>query len=183
MPFDWRAAEDAIRQWLMVGSGYPDQRVIHLDDNGNRPAQDYIGFALGGLRPLGHDDVVTTTDLGQPNGSQIKIEVSGERESTLEVQAFTRSRNAEAAARAVLSRVQTAVGLPSIRAALAAAGVVVFDRGEINYLPAVIASEFEGRGVLSCRLYCTEDVSERTTWIEHVEVLDEDTGNVIHIDA
>lgn len=183
MPFNWGAAEDAIRQWLMIGSGYPDQRVVHLDDNANRPALDYIGFALAALRPIGQDDLVWTYDAAQPNGSQIKAEVSGERETTCEIQGFSKQRSGDTSSRAVLSRVQTAVGLPTVRAALKAAGVVVFDHGEIGYVPRLLNGEFEGRAILTVRLYCTEDVFERTTWIETVEALDTDTGNVIIIDS
>ena len=183
MPFNWQAGEDAIRRWLLIGSGYPDQNVIHLNDNANRPSTDYVGFALGDLVPLGSDAVTTTYDPAQPNGSQIEIKVEGERVSTLTIQAFTTARNASSSARAVMAKIMTAVGLPSVRAALHGAGLVIFQHGQVAYLPAILNTGFEGRAVMTCTLRCMDDIAERTTWIETVEMVDEATGNVIIVDT
>lgn len=181
MAFDWRGAEDAIRQWLLKSSGYSDQNVIHLNDNGNRPVGDYIAFALGNLIPIGHDELSTITDVNGTPGEETTVTVSGQRESNVQIQAFSGERNADSSARAVLSRVQTQVSLPGIRAMLAAAGVVVFDRGTIDYLPAIRNIGFEGRGILNVRIYCGDSAIEKTTYIERVELVDTDTSNVIHI--
>ncbi len=181
MPFDWAVGENAIRQWLRIGSGYGDQNVIHLNDNGSRHATDYIAFSLSDLVPVGSDAVITTFDGARPNGSQIEIKVQGERESTLTIQAFTTSRNANSSARAALARVLTAVGLPTVRAALSAAGLVIWRHGQVQFLPAVLNTGFEGRAIMTCTLRCTDDISELTTWIQTAEAIDENTGNVITI--
>lgn len=183
MSFLWVPAEDAIRIWLLRASGFGDQFVIHKNDNANAPDTDYINFVMGAGRGIGNDALTTEYDAAGSADQQIITTVEGQREATLTVQAFTVDRNGEAAARSVLGRCQTALALPSIRELLADVGVVIFDHGSIEYVPEVVSTLFIGRAVLTCRYYYTDNMSERGTWIETVQVLDEDTNEVIEVDT
>lgn len=186
MPLDRKAIENAIRQWVLTASGFPDQRVIWRNENGNALAENYIDIALGGELTLGVDAETHDFDAMRPAGEEIEITIEGDREFSVSVECFTKAATeqlAEATARTVLSQVQTKLGLPSNRAALYAVGVACFDLGSVQWVPAVIETGFQGRAVIEPRFYARDDASERTGYIKRVEVLDTVTGNVIVIDT
>jgi hypothetical protein len=181
MPADWKAIEDALRAWVLTTSGYADQRVLFGYQNDNAPQDDYITITLGGLLQLGQDCLISSTDLLRPPGQEIKLQVSGDREFSVTVEAFTTAVTGQATARALMSRVQTALKLSSIRGALLLAGISPFDHGDVQWLPAVYRTTFEGRAILTIRCYIRDDVAEFAGYIDKVEILDTGTGDVIEI--
>lgn len=186
MPIDWKAIENAVRQWVLVASGFPDQRVIWRNENGPAPAVDYIDLALGAIQSLGIDCQLHDFNAGRPAGQEVELRVEGDREFTVSVECFTKSTTEQAAettARSVMSRVQTRLGLPSVRAALYVVGIAPFDIGSVQWLPAVTETDFQGRAILEVRFNARDDASEYTGYIKRVEVLDVATGNVIIVEV
>lgn len=183
MPVDYRSVEDAVRLALVRATEYDDALVIHENEDGNAPDEDYATFFLTGLVKLGQDAVTTSYDATRPAGEEIRVKVSGDREFGVRVSAFTEKTNAESSARSVLGKVQTRLALPSIRKILNDAGVSVFDFGDVNYVPQIGSTEFMGRGVLDLRCYLRDDASEYTGYIEKATAVDTDTGRVIVIDV
>lgn len=184
MPTSEKALEDAIRQWVLVGSSYGAQRVLWKFHNDNAPDADYIAIALGELTSIGIDQKSWATDLGRPIGTEIEQKFSGDREFPVTVEAFTgktTSDMAESTARAVLRRVQNALNLSSVKELFYMAGLSCFENGSISWLPAIKLSDFQGRAILTVRFYIHDDISEFVGYIDKVELLDKSTGDVIHI--
>lgn len=162
--------EDAVRAWVVAASRYAEDAVIWANENGNRPTGNVITLSLANTRSLGACDAVEFLTNGVVEGEEVEVKVRGEREHVLRIQAFTPdATNGETSARAVLLDVQTRVVLPSIADALAVAGVSVFDRGSVQYVPAIANTAFEGRGILEVRLYAVESASEKTGYVGTVE--------------
>ncbi len=162
----WATIEDALRVWVKAGSGLGDAKVIWLDQTGARPAAPFIELKLGDIVPLGGvDPVETATDLMRPAGTEIELKVAGVRAFTVSLQAYTATVTGAATARALLSLVQTALSLPSVRAALDAAGVTPFDEGEVHNLTGLLGTKFEGRAALDVQFYVRETLSEFTGFI------------------
>lgn len=177
----WTDIEDALRAWVLAASGYTDQLVLFGYQNDNAPNEDYATISLGGQTQIGHDCLTSDYDAMRPAGQEIELKVAGEREFSVTVEFYTTAVTGQATGRALASKVQTALRLPSIRAALNDAGISPFDHGDIQWLPAVESTRFVGRAILTIRCYIRDDLAERTGYIDKVEVLDIDTGDVIQI--
>lgn len=176
MSTDWAGVENVLRAWVLQGSGLAAGQVYFAHQNGKVPAGTCIAIALGDPRVVGQDSAISITDLSRTAGTEIEFRTAGVREFPVMLQAFTSETAGNSTARAVLSRVQAALALPTVRDALNAAGISVFDAGMVKVLNAVDTARFEGRAVLDVRCYANESVSEFTGYIASVEEQDLDTG-------
>lgn len=163
--------ENALRGWVVVASGFAEDKVVWSYENGNRPSGNVITLALVGGRTLGACDTIETrTDLTRPAGQEIEHRVRGEREHVLRIQAFTpESVNGPEAARGILCDVQTKLRLPAITDALDEVGLSVFDPGAVQYIPGIANTAFEGRAVVEARFYATDTASGYTGYIASTE--------------
>ncbi len=167
---NWEDVEDAIRAWVLTGSGFEESRVWWRNQKIPQGQTDFCVIGLGELIPLGaFDGHETLTDLTRDDGQEIEIRVRGERELRVTVQTFSDAVTGNGAAKSVLSRIQASLGLPTIRKALNDAGLSPFDRGSITDLTALVGPNFEGRASLDCRFYLRETLSEYTGYIETVD--------------
>lgn len=182
MSITWSDVEDAIRAWVKSGSGLADAKVIWADQPGNRPSAPYVTIRIGDLLAIGHDSVTHDYDDEADAGEEITFTVRGTREFTVTVQTFTSATVNTGTAREYLSKVQTALSLPSVRSAFAAAGISAFDSGTLQNLSALRDAEFEGRAVLDVRFYVAEEVTEVTGYIATVEVTDTEADETFTVE-
>lgn len=172
---NWTAVENALRAWVKAGSGLDNEHVIWAEQGGPRPDGAFVTVRIGDLVPVGaFDEVTHGYDATQPLGEEIEHVVRGERSCMVSVQAFTPEVMGSASARAVASRVLTALQRPSVRDALEAAGLSVYDPGTVKYVPAIVGTEFEARAVLEVGFYLVETASERGGYIAKVQVTNEE---------
>lgn len=156
--------------WVKAATGYSDSAVIWAEQSGSCPLPAFITLRLGELLALGaFDELVTETDLLRPAGTEVELRAEGLREFAVSVQAFGPSTTGNATGRAVLAKCQTALMLPSVRTALAAAGITPFDIGPVQNVTALVHTKFEGRAILEVRFYVRDSISEYTGYIETVE--------------
>jgi hypothetical protein len=177
MPADWKAIEGAILAWVKAASGLGDEAVFFAHQTGGKPPVVdgmFITISLGDALALGAVDAVDHSyDDEAPAGEEITLTSRGDRELSISLQCFRGKLSGNESPRAVLSRVQAALALPSRRDALAAAGVSVFDAGSVRWVPELVETAFEARALLEVRCYFVESASEKTTFIEAVEVGDQ----------
>lgn len=183
MAIAWATVETAIQNWVETASGLADNKVIWADQDGGRQATPYMTIRMGDLVAVGTgDEVEQIFDEEADAGEEIEHRIHGQRELHVTVQAFGPVVGASSA-RALLSKVQAALSLPSVRETLRAAGLTAFDAGKIQNISALLGADFEGRAVLDVRFYIAESVSEFTTYIEHVEVTDTSTDETFTISS
>ncbi len=181
-----RPLEDAIRAWVKTATGFSDGQVYFANQNGSQPAAlPYITILISGsMRALGaYDEQTRSTDLSKPNGQEITLAVTGQRDLLVSIQAFAENTVSYAGlelpialpgsegltAVELLTRVQTALSLESVRQSLNDANLAPYDIGEILRVDAIIETFFEGRAVLNVRMYSTDQQSESTGYIKEVQ--------------
>lgn len=162
----WAQIEDALHAWVSSASGLP---VVWAEQTGARPPESaFATLRLGPLLQVGAvDSVVHNYDVSRDPGEEIELEVQSAREFSVGVQVFTATTVGDSGARAIAQRTQSALYLPSARAALAAVGVSPFDPGQVQILNRVVGTRFESRALFEVRCYVEMTLSEFTTWIEH----------------
>lgn len=167
------ALEDALRAWVMAGSGLAAGQVIFQQQTGRRPDGAFATVRVGGSRQVGaFDEVQNLTDIGRDPGSEIELRVTGIRELPVTVQFFSAASVGDVTPTETAARTQLALSLPSVRTALAAAGLTPFDAGSINNIAALLGTKFEARAVLETRFYSIRTLSEFAGYIDTVNTRD-----------
>lgn len=180
---DWAAIENGVAEWVRENSGLAVGQFGWSYSNIRRPDHTFITMEAGEVVGLAAQDEVNvvdhTGDVSPPDaGAEIELQAIGLREFGLTLQCFAPPSGSPAvprgssSPRAVLSKLQTALALPSVADKLSTAGLSCYDRGSIRYVPAIAGTEFEGRAILELRFYVTDTASEFTSYIDTVKVND-----------
>lgn len=193
---DFDAVEDALRAWVMAGTGLAPARVV-LADGGSRPEDDATPYvSISGLEPLqrGMDGRKITDNpasvLG--DGQEIKHTASGIRQLDVRFQCFGGTvegspTTGNSAPVAMLAGVVAARSLPTASEALQAAGVGVGAMGKVQWLPGSVGGGiFEARAVLDVTCYVGSEVSEFTTFIQKTRItptINEVEGDEFEVDG
>lgn len=175
MAISWGAFQTAVRTWVQGSAGLGANKIIWANQNGNRIERPFVTLRFGDLVPIGATDEKRRTWVGTP-GAELLETVVGQRILTLTVQAFTQQTVGSDTARAILSKVQTALRLTTVRDALNNAGLAPFDIGTVQEISTVLDGDFEGRALMAVRFHVAETVSETLTYIEKVEPITGYTG-------
>lgn len=168
MAVDTGAIEQAAVQWLEAATGLP----VHLAEQPGAPtpAGDFLTLRLGDVGGVGVPREVHRDVAGAPLGEELEISAEQDGVLALSVQAFTRATTGPTAARALLSRAALALALPTRQGAFAAAGAGVLGWSPIQNLTALIDPSWQGRALLEVSLHVVESASERTGYIETVDL-------------
>jgi hypothetical protein len=162
MAFDFPAAEVAIRNWLVSGSGLSS--VIFANQNGSQPAFPYASVRIDGPFPVASlDEELQDYSAARPAGMEVNRYLMGERELVAYCQIFTQPVVNTGTAREYASKAVTALRAPAIADALRAAGLFVRTRSPIQNLDLVKAAGFEGRAAFDVTFGCVDDTKSDTT--------------------
>lgn len=166
-----RDIKQALRTWIRNISRLADDKIVWSEQDVSRLSGQFITMRLGDLTALGSADEVTHDyDATRDAGQEIEITVNGQRSLVLSLQCFG---EASQTPRSVLSTLKTSLSLPSVLDLFEAAGLSCYDTGPIQNITALLETIFEPRAAMEIYLYCSEIVSERTTFVETVTVEDE----------
>lgn len=170
-----KTIQEAIRTiWVLPASGLAADRVYFAQPDAPSPAPSpRVVISLGDIDHVGAaDEVMREYDALAPLGQEIVHTVSGLREMTLTIEAFSsKADGTEQAndARALASRVSAFAGLPTVRPPLNAAGVGILRRERIRWVPGVVRAGFEGRAILEVVLCVSETAEARVGYIQTVK--------------
>lgn len=103
-----------------------------------------------------------------------ELRVEGQRQVTVSVQVWGASTVGDASAMDVVAALKGGLSLPSVRRALRAAGVAVFDTGVARNLSELLATQFEGRAQFDVKAYYAEAFSEYVKSFQKVTLIDVD---------
>ncbi len=172
--------EDAIWAWVQAATGLPEGSVVWADQNDAQRARPFVTLRIGDHLQVGAVDAVQSyTDLTRPAGQEVELRVEALRDFAVTVQAFTSQTHGTPSARTLLQRVQTALGLPSVREALRAAELVPYDAGSVINLSALDVADFEGRASLGVRFYTADTASEYVGYMAQATITDQTGDGVI----
>jgi hypothetical protein len=176
----YSSEEDALQAWVVRASGFAADKVIWDNQSAPRPLDDFITLKAGDQSTLGAFDQLTElTDLSRPAGQEIELRIDGWREFTLTIQAYTHAVTGDTCAFEVLTRVQTWLGLPSIRELLGATNLgPSFERGTVQSVPALLGtSRFEARAVVQINFFRLSSASEFTGYVAEVRAMGDLSGS------
>lgn len=171
-PITWSTVEDALHDWL---SGATGLTTIWAQQDAPRPAYPFATLSIiaGPTRVGGVDEIRYTYDSGQPLGQEVEIEAAGLREITVSCQAFVAagtSQTQNRVARDTMCKAQSSLGMPSVQAALRAAGLSVIEEGVVQNASAVDEDTWIGRASMDVRFRLAASVSERGPYVNQVLV-------------
>lgn len=170
MATDWEQVENAVFSAVATGTGL--ETVWSNQAELVQPAGNYVTLT----KPAGSGGngltVVHTrkTDLLQPAGQEVELRVSALNEFSVRVQAFTAATTGNAAALAVAGNMRLRLRLESVRAQLAAAGLVLVEVGPARDLAAITGTRWQGRAAVELRFRLVETEAERVGYIATAEV-------------
>lgn len=164
----------ALRAWVIRGSALPAGQVVWT--LGERtPPSPYISMRLS-IRAVGQDWVDTRRNpTPTVPGTEAIYKVRGNRVLKLSMQCFgDDASSGQRAPEGILNDVITALALPTVSEALAAAKIGIADVSDINPIDGVINStRFEPRALVTVTMHATAALSETGPVIEDVEITGE----------
>jgi hypothetical protein len=167
---NWPTVEAALIAWVQGAAGLADGFVVWSHQNAPAPGFSFGSLHLSEIRPAGGPDpLYYLTDLDRDEGEEVEERVSALRIVTLTVQMHSSGVTGATTARALLSRVQTALSLDLYRSALETAGLTPFDIGVVRSLPVIVGANWTGRAVIEVRFYAREELSAYHPYIDEVE--------------
>ncbi len=174
-PIDWVTTDGTLQNWIVDKLDFDVTRVIWADQNLAQPPYPYISMRRGPIvEGGGFDETRTSTDLTQSSGEEIEILTTSPREFTLNLQAHVDEANGanDANCNAVkfLTKLQSSLDQISVHSALEQAGLAVIERLGVNDISLVLNGQFINRASFDIRFRTTSVMTERTGFIEKVEV-------------
>jgi hypothetical protein len=190
---NWPAVENALQGWVKAATGWDNRHVFWADPNVSRPTDaPFCTLEMLTRRSIGSRPAMVQTDHDDAaQGQEVELEAVAMLDVTFRVQVFvpparaTKPGTPRGASNAatIAERIRIAAALPSNIDRLDTAGVAVHDLGQVDYVPELVGTDFEGRAVLECRFYVADSVSEFTGYIAEVDITDdEDTERDITVD-
>jgi hypothetical protein len=128
------------------------------------------GPVIPGAKPeLRHE-----TDFGQPLGQEILFTATSQAEITLTVQAHVDeaggANNPASNAKKQTSKLQASLGLPTVQDALRTAGMAMIEQLPVRDISGVFNGKWLNRSVFEVRLRIATEMTEKTGYIETVDV-------------
>lgn len=172
--FSIAVVESALRAWLMASTGLNEDVIRWADQSGGQPTTDFIIMRMGVFDALSiHDDVRWRTQGGQPERFS-----TGPRVLGVYVQANTRLTFGASSAFELARKAQRGLGLPSVRVALAEAGLALQDAGRPRNIATLLDTRFQGRYAFDVLFNTSDELITSDGFIEAVSgtgTVDEDS--------
>lgn len=179
MSFDFGAMEQGIGELVRAKMGLAENAVLWSAQNVGEPApavRTWVSLKRGDLiSPVIADGVYAYETPGSPDGAEVTLSAQGPRNFTLSIQAFARGDSngrggatGNSSAYAALSRLASALRLPSSEAALLALGVGLNRVSNVRNMDALVDQRIQGRALLECTLNLVESAEETVTYIQQV---------------
>lgn len=162
--------KDAIHAWIVSATGLAPEKVYWDRQNAPRATGRHVSMRLS-VRNVGRDWTRITDTAGAPPGNEITHHVEGPRMGSLGLTAYEGDPTDETGAAGTLATLPGSLGLPSVHAALVAAGIGVGKFSQVIALEGVIGSAVvEPQATCTVPLHLTAAVSETGTYIETVKI-------------
>lgn len=169
---DWSTIEDAVRAWVVAGSGLDEQMIFFADQD--LPISELaprVSIRVGDGARVGQSALTHEFDAGQPLGQEVMFTTKQMLEVTVDLQSFApTTTGAGSTARSIMHAVLASLSLPSVREALNAAGLGVLEEGSVQRVPQPRSAVYEDRATAAVRLLVQQEATESIGYIADVEV-------------
>lgn len=181
---DFGAIERAIAAIISRATGLPPEdtstggvaRVIPVNAQLPPPAPPYITFKVPPDWPTGPAEIRKSFDAKRPAGEDVKVTAITVGEFTLSVNAYSpgthgsKDFESKPTAQALIRDLTKKLRLPTYRAELQCAGLVVIDIMRPVDFSARLGPAGQGRCSVDIRMRCTDSVSEYESYIAEAPV-------------
>lgn len=156
---DKAALEDSLFAWCLAYSGLAEKQIMIADQNAPAPKTGtYLTLKLGTLARKGYDQA------GRAIADDGTRRILGNREWGLTLQAYRDGSDT------ALQRLAESIEDEAARATLTAAGIVVYDVGDILNTTVTVDRVRREQHTLEVFLRVASDRREQVGYIEHVEI-------------
>ena len=169
---NWATIEAAIAAWIGAATGATVQwSNQHLPE----PVRPYVKLKRISIVSHGMDEQRSSVDLERV-GEEVELQAVARREFTVSCHVYAMPAVGAATAADLMERAKIALSLESTIDAFTAAGISVVESGNIGDLSESGDNSWSSRAQMDVRFHATATASERTTYIEKVELVDERAG-------
>ncbi len=181
----WSTIESAIKAAIESAlSGVSGLTVQWANQRLPQPVRPYLTLKRGAVIGHGMPERRDETDLTQPAGEEIALSVVQRVEFSVSAQAYSEHPVAEfgtpsmqvATAADLLEQVKTRLLLETNLDRLSIAGLALVETSDVRDLPESTSNSWSSRAQMDLRFYATSVATERTDYIETVEITNEMTG-------
>jgi len=185
-PVDWKTIDDGIYDWIV---GLLDLAVIWENQNVPQPDYPYVSLLRTAFIELGGvPEKRWSYDVGQPAGQGLELEATSMVEFTLSAQAHV---DADAGANdpscnavALLGKLRASLGLLTVQRNFQdTLGLAIVQPMPVQDISLVVNDEWISRAVFDVRLRTRSVMTERTGYIDKVELKSPQLGVDTIIDA
>ena len=171
MAINWNTLENLIHGQIVAASGLPATSVIWEHQNRDRPVAPFISLRLEDSNTIAqHTAEQTIRDNPAPvAGQEILLGIVKTIEFTLFVSVVTVPTAGSLSAFARLQAIRSMLETETIQDPFFAAGVSLWECGQIQNVPRILETQFEGRATLPLKFRCADQVEIATTYIESAE--------------
>jgi hypothetical protein len=174
---NWPTIEDAIQSAIASAlAGVPGLTVQWGNQRLPEPVRPFIKLKRGTVIGHGMAERRNETDLEQPAGQEIELAVVQRVEFSVSVHAYAAGPVGADTAGGILEQLKARLLLESNLALLEAGGLALVETSDVRDLPESGMNSWSSRAQLDASFYATSVVSERTGYIETVELTNETTG-------
>lgn len=168
-PFNRRAIQDALITWFAGSTGLGVERVEWADQGAPQLEHPYASLKLGALRDIGRDEENINGEPANPvAGAEVAIESRGMREVVCSCNVYTRTREPEATAHALLDRARAALGMSTYLDPLCAAGVSYLRKSDAQNLDGLNGDDFVQRAQMDVTFSIASNAEDRVGYIAQV---------------
>lgn len=161
----------ALHIWVATATDLPPQNCIWANQHAPQPSLPYLTLKLSPFRKVpGQDAKTTVYDGTQPAGSEIVETITGNREFTLTLEAFSSSVTGAAMALAYLEAALIALSLTDQVDTLLASGISIVDWDTPIDVSALIATAFQSRATVDVRFTTADQVTGNYGYIAQADV-------------
>jgi hypothetical protein len=171
-PLNWQIIEDTIYDWFVEQSGLD---VAWGRQDSPQPIYPFgvLNVVSGPLMVAPQDEVKWETDLSKPLGQEVALRITGLRELVVSCQVLAElpeSFNPSAHPRFVMGRVQASLSAPSVLKAFNDVNMSIIRAGDIVILDEADDDMWIARANMDVRFYLVSDSTERTSYINEIEI-------------
>lgn len=169
---NWSTIEAAIAAWIGSATGATVQwSNQHLPE----PVRPFAKLKRISVVGLGMDEQRSSVDL-ERSGEEVELQVVARREFTVSCHVYAMPVVGAASAADLMERAKIALSLESTVDAFSAAGISAVEAGNVADIAEGGDNSWSSRAQMDVRFYATATASERTTFIEKLELVNENTG-------
>lgn len=168
-PIDWVTVENGLIAWFNTAT---DMVTVWANQDAPRPPYPYAHLnVIDVSRVGGPDELVFTTNLGNPAGQEIEVDTGGQRTMVVSCMIHAREgdfQNPLLHPRNLMTRARASLGMLSFLETLRAAGIFYSTEGPVLDVSVPISDTMINRAQMDVTFLLSANVQELTGFVDNI---------------